>query len=128
MEIKNFEDLKKHTYFKRTMLADIKIAKLCPGGNIEKINEILQGEDFSKKFDFMVNLLLIMNDCYNSYCDVWDKEADRGIKLNEKLLYTLKSEEIAELTNYAFADFVADGEKEVEAQAKKNEDPVTLEK
>lgn len=120
-DIKSFEDLKNNTYFKRTMLTDIEIAKLLPNNNIEKLAEVMGNEDFALKMDFIVEMLIILNQGYQNYCDVWDKKADRGVVLNKKLLLTFKTEEISELSNIALAEFNEDGEAEVLAEAKKKD-------
>lgn len=124
-DIKNFNDFKANVFFKRTMLADIEISKLLPGNDMGKLTEIMETDDFAKKMDFIVDLILILNKGYKNYCDIWDKTADRGIILNKTLLYSLETEEITELSNIALAEFTADGEAEVEAEAKKKEDQET---
>lgn len=121
-QIKTFDDLKNNVYFKRTMLADIEIAKLLPNNDIEKLMDVMENEDFALKMNFIADMLIILNKGYFSYCDVWDKTADRGIELNKKLLLSFKTEEISELSNIALAEFTIDGEAEVEAEAKKKED------
>lgn len=121
-DVKNFEDLKANVYFRRTMLTDMEIAKLLPGNDMGKLSEIMEDDDFIKKMDFIADLILILNKGYKNYCDIWDKTADRGILLNKTLLYSLKTEEITELSTIALAEFTEDGEAEVEAEAKKKED------
>lgn len=121
-DVKNFEDLKANVYFRRTMLTDMEIAKLLPGNDMGKLSEIMEDDDFIKKIDFIADLILILNKGYKNYCDIWDKTADRGILLNKTLLYSLKTEEITELSTIALAEFTEDGEAEVEAEAKKKED------
>lgn len=124
-DIKSFEDLKTNVFFRRTMLTDMEIAKLLPGNDMGKLSEIMEDDDFIKKMDFIADLILILNKGYKNYCDIWDKTADRGILLNKTLLYSLKTEEITELSTIALAEFTADGEAEVEAEAKKKEDQET---
>lgn len=123
-EIKNFEDLKQNVYFKRTVLSDIQIAKLCPGNDLGRIQEIMQSKDVTKQIDFLIKLMLILNEQYMKYCNVWDKEAERGVDLSEAILTTLTIEQISELSEVAFADFIGDGDAEVEAVAKKKEKEV----
>lgn len=124
-EIKTFEDIKQNVYFKRTMLTDIEIAKLLPNNNIERLTEVMESEDFAQKMEFINDLLLILNKGYLNYCDIWDKEAPRGIVLNKKLLYSLGTEQVSELSNIALAEFTDDGEAEVEAEPKKKAEEAT---
>lgn len=50
--------------FRRTVLANTRIAEMCPNHDINRINEIFKSKDAALQINFAVNFVLAMNEGY----------------------------------------------------------------
>lgn len=108
--------------FARTMWANIQLAKLCPGNDIGRLEEIMSTNDFVKQMDTAINIILILKESYDRRAKYGDKSYEAE-PLTREELEMLNEEELMELLNKAFETFGVDGETTVETEPvkKKNE-------
>lgn len=106
--------------FERTVWADIQLAKLCPGNDIKRIEELLTCEDTEKQFNSMMDIITIMNEAYIRKAKKIDPEEDFKLISREELL-DLDEDTFTKLTLIAMGKFEKDGEVSVIAEPKKDE-------
>ncbi len=105
----------KEIKFARTMWADIQLAKLCPGNEIGRLEEIMNTNDFVKQMDTAINIILIMKESYDRRAKYEDKSYEAE-PLTRTDLEMLNEEELLDLLNKAFETFGVDGETTVETE------------
>lgn len=101
--------------FARTIWADKQLAKICPGHNIQRIDEILAGDDTEKQFEFMQKMILILHEAYDRREKFYHPEHE-PLVLTMEMLDQLNEDELVRLSNLAFADFNIDAEVTVETE------------
>lgn len=106
--------------FERTVWADIQLAKLCPGNDIKKIDQLLTCEDTERQFNSMMDIITIMNEAYTRKAKKIDPEEDFKLISREELL-DLDEDTFTKLTLIAMGKFEKDGEVSVIAEPKKDE-------
>lgn len=106
--------------FERTVWADIQLAKLCPGNDIKRIEELLTCEDTEKQFNSMMDIITIMNEAHIRKAKKIDPEEDFKLISREELL-DLDEDTFTKLTLIAMGKFEKDGEVSVIAEPKKDE-------
>lgn len=106
--------------FERTVWADIQLAKLCPGNDIKKIDQLLTCEDTERQFNSMMDIITIMNEAYIRKAKKIDPEEDFKLISREELL-DLDEDTFTKLTLIAMGKFEKDGEVSVIAEPKKDE-------
>lgn len=106
--------------FERTVWADIQLAKLCPGNDIKRIEELLTCEDTEKQFNSMMDIITIMNEAHIRKAKKIDPEEDFKVISREELL-DLDEDTFTKLTLIAMGKFEKDGEVSVIAEPKKDE-------
>lgn len=110
--------------FERTVWAEKRLANLCPGKDIKKLQEALSDDDTEKQFNLMEDMIIIMHDAFDRKAKFLNPEHIPTPLTKEELdLYT--EQELTDLVSLAFASFDADGEVTVEAEPKKNEGKAT---
>lgn len=114
--MRNLKDLQ----FKRTVWADIQLAKLAPGNNMKRLGEVLGSDDSTVQFETMMKVIRIMNEGYERQAHFNDPTHEMDVVTMEEL-ENLTEEELLELSNRAFADVVNDGKTTVEAEPEKKE-------
>lgn len=112
--------------FERTVWAERKLAKLCPGNNIKRFNEVLATEDTDAQFEAMETMILIMHEAYERKQKFFDPNYESK-ELSKEMLELLSETELANLTIRAFDSFKRDGEQTVEIEVIKNESPEVVE-
>ena len=112
--------------FERTVWAERKLAKLCPGNNIKRFNEVLATEDTDAQFEAMETMILIMHEAYERKQKFFDPNYESK-ELSKEMLELLSETELANLTIRAFDSFKRDGEQTVEIEVIKNESPEAVE-
>ena len=110
--------------FERTVFADIKLAKICPGNNIKRIGEILTNDDTEKQFNSMMEIILIMNQAFIEKAKILEPGVEYK-QITKADLIHLDEETFANLTLLAMGQFESDGEVSVLAEPKKEEAEVT---
>lgn len=105
----------KNINFARTMWANIQLAKLCPGNDIGRLEEIMNTNDFVKQMDTAINIILILKESYDRRAKFEDKTYEAE-PLTRTELEMLNEEELMELLNKAFETFGVDGETTVETE------------
>lgn len=110
----------KELKFKRTIWANIQLAKLAPGNNIQRLGEVLGSDDFTVQIGAMMSLIRIMNEGYERQAHFNDPTHEMDVITMEEL-ENLTEEELVELSNRAFADLIEDGKTTVEAEQEKKE-------
>ena len=106
--------------FERTVWADIQLAKLCPGNDIKKIDQLLTCEDTERQFNSMMDIITIMNEAYIRKAKKINPEEDFKLISREELL-DLDEDTFTNLTLTAMGKFEKDGEVSVIAEPKKDE-------
>lgn len=110
--------------FERTVFADIKLAKICPGNNIKRIGELLTNDDTEKQFNSMMEIILIMNQAFIEKAKILEPGVEYK-QITKADLIHLDEETFANLTLLAMGKFESDGEVSVLAEPKKEEAEVT---
>lgn len=106
--------------FERTVWANMQLAKLCPGNNIQKLDELLTDPDTEKQFNSMMDIIEIMNKAYIRKYSKLEPDAEYKTISREELL-DLDEEELGNLTLVAMGKYKEDGEVTVLAEPKKEE-------
>lgn len=106
--------------FERTVWANMQLAKLCPGNNIQKLDELLTNPDTEKQFNSMMDIIEIMNKAYIRKYSKLEPDAEYKTISREELL-DLDEEELGNLTLIAMGKYKEDGEVTVYAEPKKEE-------
>lgn len=106
--------------FERTVWANMQLAKLCPGNNIQKLDELLTNPDTEKQFNSMMDIIEIMNKAYIRKYSKLEPDAEYKTISREELL-DLDEDELGNLTLIAMGKYKEDGEVTVYAEPKKEE-------
>ena len=106
--------------FERTVFADIKLAKICPGNNIKRIGELLTDDDTEKQFNSMMEIILIMNQAFIEKAKILEPGVEYKQITKADLLH-LDEETFSKVTLIAMGKFESDGEVSVLAEPKKEE-------
>lgn len=112
----NLKDYK----FERTVWANMQLAKLCPGNNIQRFSEILGEEDTVKQLESLIEIALIMNEAYERKASHIDPNHENKL-LSKDLLLDLDENTLTDVCMAALGQFSEDGEVTVEAEQKKAE-------
>lgn len=106
--------------FERTVFADIKLAKICPGNNIKRIGELLTDDDTEKQFNSMMEIILIMNQAFIEKAKILEPGVEYK-QITKADLIHLDEETFSKVTLIAMGKFESDGEVSVLAEPKKEE-------
>lgn len=106
--------------FERTVWANIQLAKLCPGGNISKITEILEDEDMANQLNVIMDIVLILNEAAEKKAAFLDPNHEKKL-LTRDLLLCLDESKLSDLCMQSLGIFKADGKVTVDAEPKKEE-------
>lgn len=106
--------------FERTVWANIQLAKLCPGGNISKITEILEDEDMANQLNVIMDIVLILNEAAEKKAAFLDPNHEKKL-LTKDLLLCLDESKLSDLCMQSLGIFKADGKVTVDAEPKKEE-------
>lgn len=109
----------KERHFKLTVGAYFEIAKHCPNGNINQIDDMLNGDE-NKAFDFIIKMAVAMNNGYNQQCKYTGEEAEEDC-LTYAELSTLSPFEIPGLAFEILDNFKKGQQTEIELKPKKKE-------
>lgn len=104
--------------FARTVQADIELAKLCPDNNLGKLKQVVTGKDTITNLQNIMKVIVILSEAYENKKHFENPEYQPDPVTMEQL-YFYTEDDVLKLSNQAFADFAADGETSVEAEAKK---------
>ena len=104
--------------FERTMWANRELAKLCPNNDIKKLGDLLTSDDFEVQISTIEKMIVIMNEAYERKAHFIDNSHEMNVITIEEL-DNMNEEELMELSNLAFADFLEDGKQEIETEPKK---------
>lgn len=107
--------------FERTVWANMQLAKLCPGNNIQKLDELLTNPDTEKQFNSMMDIIEIMNKAFIRKYSKLEPDAEYKAIKREDLL-DLDEDELGNLTVLAMGKYKQDGEVTVEAEPIKKEE------
>lgn len=107
-------------HFERTVWANIQLAKMCPGQNIDKFDELLNEPDTVKQFDYFMDIIEIMNKAFERKAKRLDPEHEEKIITREELL-DLDEDTLTNMVLTALGSFKEDGEVSVIAEPKKEE-------
>ena len=108
----------------RTVWANMELAKLCPGNDINRINEVLSNTDFVAQMQSAMRIICIMSEAYERNEKANNPNYEPN-PITEDELIELTEEEIGEALNLALESFHKDGEQTVIAQPKKSKKKVT---
>ena len=106
--------------FERTVYANIKLSKLCPGGDIAKLGEVLEDDDTEKQFNSMINIVLICNEAYIRKYKRIEPEKEYKSITREDLL-DMDEDTFMNVVMIALGKVDEDGEGTVLAEPKKDE-------
>lgn len=107
--------------FERTVWANMQLAKLCPGNDIQKLDELLSNPDTEKQFNSMMDIIEIMNKAFIRKYSKLEPDAEYKAIKREDLL-DLDEDELGNLTVLAMGKYKQDGEVTVEAEPIKKEE------
>ena len=111
--------------FERNVWSEKKLCELCPGNNINKLEEVFMIDDTKKQFGIFQDIILIMNDGYEFKRRIaanrLGKEYKPEREISKTILDCFSEDETMQLVNRALATFGADGEVTIDAEPKKNE-------
>lgn len=110
----NIDDIK----FERTVWAEKQLSNLCPNNDIKRLNDILQGDNTTKQFEMMQDMVIIMHQAYERKQKFLNSEFE-PIEVTREFLDCLNEEELSNLALRAFGDFKEDGKTLIEAEPKK---------
>ena len=110
-----------NTYgFERTVWANMQLAKICPGNDIQKLEDMLTQSDTEKQFNAMMEIIEIMNKAYIRKYSRLEPNAEYNAITRDEML-DLDEEELGNLTLLAMGKYKEDGEVTVLAEPKKEE-------
>ena len=112
--------------FRRDWGANIKIAKLCPGHDLSRMQELFADNDFVVMADTNVQLLTILSESserHKAYMAAQDGQTYKPQPLTEDEIMMLTDDEITELLNDAMAAMQADSKTQIETKPVKKEEP-----
>ena len=105
--------------FERTVWANIQLAKLCPGQNIQKFEDLMSTDDTEKQFNTMMDLIIIMNQAYEKKAKRLNPEHEENLISREELL-DMDEDTLSTLALIAMGQFKEDGKITVPAEPKKD--------
>lgn len=106
--------------FERTVWANMELSKICPGHDIQKMDDLLTQEDTVKQFYAMMDIVEIMNKAYIRKYSKLEPDKEYNAITKEDML-DLDEEELGNLTLIAMGKYKEDGEVTVLAEPKKDE-------
>jgi hypothetical protein len=104
--------------FERTVWAERQLAKMCPNNDIKKLGDVVTSDDFDKQMEAIENMIISMNEAHERKAHFLDNSYEMHVITKEELEY-MTEEELMELSNLAFADFLEDGKTEIATEQKK---------
>lgn len=104
--------------FERTVWAEKQLANLCPNHDIKRLGEILSDDDFIAQIDAIMDMIIIMNTAYERKAHFLDNTHEINVITKEEL-EIMTEQDLVELSNVAFADFLEDGKQAIEVEPKK---------
>ena len=105
--------------FRMTVGASAEIAKLCPGGDISRIGEVVgNSTNYADNIDFIVKFLAVMSK-WGEIAAAYEEKDYKPKPLTENELYSLDMETLTQLQNEAFAVYIGDVAPTVEAEPEK---------
>lgn len=107
--------------FERTVWANIQLAKMCPGNNIAKFEEIMNDEDTANQLETMINITLILNQAFERKATREDPEREPRL-LTKDILLDLDDDTLATVCLTALGEMKEGGKVTVEAEPIKKEE------
>lgn len=108
----------KEVGFALTVGASAEVAAMCPGGDLNRVGELLQG-DFAETAEFAAKFIVALNKGYVSK-KKWEGETAEEVCFEE--IMSLDSRTFFDLQMEAMKAFGEDSEPEIETDAKKNQE------
>ena len=105
-------------HFERTVWADIQLAKLCPGKDLKKMDQLLSSDDSEKMFNSMMDVIEIMNKAFIRKAKRIEPEIEYKAITREELL-DLDEQILSKLCLLALGQFEEDGEVSIVTEPKK---------
>lgn len=105
----------KNINFALTIGASVEIAKMCPDGDLRRVGELLDGENYIKTVEVSAKMMKVMNEGYVGIERMNGREAD---ELTEEEIMLLTPQELGEVTKVLINAFVNDSKGEIEAESK----------
>lgn len=112
----NLKDYK----FERTVWANIQLAKLCPGNNIQKFTEVLSNEDTAKQLTTLIEIAVILNEAYERKACHLDPNHEKKL-ISREMLLDLDENTLSDVCMAALGQYAEDGKTTVDAEPKKEE-------
>lgn len=107
-------------HFERTVWANIQLAKMCPGNDINKFDEVLNEPDTAKQFNYFMDIVSIMNQAHERKAKRLNPEHEEKLISREELL-DMDEDTLTNLVLTALGQFKEDGKVTVVAEPKKEE-------
>lgn len=108
----------KERNFKLTVGAAAEISELCPEGDLDRLQEVLEGASFAKTTRTMAKVVVALNRGYSDSIDARNEKAD---VLTVREVLALEVPDFKALVEEAMSSFRQDKKGEVEITPKKNE-------
>ena len=110
--------------FERNIWADKRLAKLCPGNDVNKLTTLLNNPDFTKTMDSIMDIIIILNEAYEQHEHFKDSSHEIDVVTREDLQWCTEAE-LIDLCSKAMGDFKKDSETTINAEPKKEEADLT---
>ena len=108
--------------FRRDWGANIKIAKMCPGHNLSRMQELFAEDDFVVMAGVNTQLLVILSESGERH-KAYEDPSYTPRPLTEDEIMMLSDEEVTELLNEAMAAMQTDSKTEIETKPVKKREP-----
>lgn len=101
--------------FRLTVGASMEIAKLCPGGDLSKIDEAI-GNGYGEQAEAMARMIVALNHGYAAYEEF---EGRKAFRLTLENVLSLSPSVFTEMSQEAFRAFTGDIDGEIEVETEK---------
>lgn len=102
-----------------TVGANMKLADLCPGKNLKRLSEIVDGQDSKKSFETMMDIIVICNEAAEEFEKIKNQDYEMQVVTKEELMY-LTEEQLGDLCLRAFGKIKEDAKTSIEIEPIKN--------
>lgn len=103
--------------FSLTVRAASKVARLCPGGDLGRMGEVLNGKNFADNLDVISKFIQYMSEGYEERKHFETGAEPDPLTLDE--IQSLTMDELTQLQQAAFSAFAGDAKPSVETESSK---------
>lgn len=119
IDFENIESSLENIKLMRTVNANMQLAELCPGHDMKRFSEIVNGDDTTKSFNTMINVILICNKAAEEFEQYKNPQYEMQLVTRDELLF-LTEEQLGNLCVRALDQIKKDGKTSIEIEPIKN--------